>query len=84
MASSSDTLLPMNIVMHMITIRLSSSNYLLWENQLLPLLTYQNLMGQVDGSSLLPAATINKDGKTESNPALATWHAVDQRVVILI
>nr|KAJ0209912.1 hypothetical protein LSAT_V11C400165660 [Lactuca sativa] len=83
-SNTSDSVLSLNTVMHLITIRLSSSNYLLWKNQLLPLLTYQNLVGHVDGSSLPPAATITKDGKTEPNPALPTWHAADQRVVILL
>ena len=34
----SSTVLPFNTMIHMVTIKLSSSNYLLWKSQLLPLL----------------------------------------------
>ncbi|KAJ9680254.1 hypothetical protein PVL29_019536 [Vitis rotundifolia] len=34
----------------MVTIKLSSSNYLLWKSQLLPLLESQELLGHVDGT----------------------------------
>ena len=40
------------------------------------------MLHHVDGSSLLSAAPITKDGKTEPNLALTTWHAADQRAVI--
>ena len=35
-SSSSDNSLPMSTLLHMITIKLSSSNYLIWKNQMLP------------------------------------------------
>ena len=43
-------LLPFNTLMHMITIKLSSFNYLLWKSQLLPLFESQDMLGYVDGT----------------------------------
>ncbi|KAK9058059.1 hypothetical protein SSX86_022899 [Deinandra increscens subsp. villosa] len=40
-SSSQDNILPMTAVLHMIPIKLSSNNYLLWKNQMLPLLSNQ-------------------------------------------
>ena len=48
------SLLPFNTLIHMITIKLSSTNYLLWKSQLLPLLESQNLLGYVDGTIIPP------------------------------
>ncbi|GJS37769.1 zinc finger, CCHC-type containing LTR copia-type gag-polypeptide [Tanacetum coccineum] len=45
-----DSLLLLATILHMITIKLSSNNYLLWKNQLLPLLAYQKLTRYIDGS----------------------------------
>ena len=42
-SESSSHLLPFNTLIHTITIKLSSSNYLLWKSQLLPFLESQNL-----------------------------------------
>ncbi|KAJ9554025.1 hypothetical protein OSB04_018070 [Centaurea solstitialis] len=83
-SSATDSLFSMNTAMHLITIRLPSTNYLLWQNQILPLLTYQNLVTHVDGSSLPPATEITAEGKRTPNPAYAEWIAADQRAVILI
>ena len=49
-AELSSALLPFNTLIHMVTIKLSSSNYLLWKSQLLPLLESQELIGHVDGT----------------------------------
>ncbi|KAL6320943.1 hypothetical protein AAG906_010752 [Vitis piasezkii] len=53
MATSSSSLspLPLNMMVHMLTIKLTSSNYLLWRNQFIPLLTVQDLLGFLDDSS---------------------------------
>ena len=49
------TLLSFNTMIHMVTIKLSSSsNYLLWKSQLLPLLESQELLGHVDGTLAPP------------------------------
>lgn len=83
-ATSADTLLPINTLMHLITIRLSPSNYLLWKSQLIPLLTHQNLMGHVDGTSCAPPSELLVDDKSSPNPAYSVWLAADQRTVIIL
>ncbi|KAD0267393.1 hypothetical protein E3N88_44534 [Mikania micrantha] len=50
-------------LMHMMNIKLGSSNYLLWANQMKPILTYQNLYSYVDDSSVSPPAMISTDVK---------------------
>ena len=50
----SSTLLPFNTMIHMVIIKLSSSNYLLWKSQLLPLFESQGLLGHVDGTLVPP------------------------------
>ena len=49
--TSSPSPLTFNTMVHMITIKLSSTNYLLWKSQFLPLLRSQGLLGYVDGSA---------------------------------
>lgn len=83
-SNPNDTTLPMNTILHLITIRLSSTNYLLWVNQMTPLLSYQHLLGHVDGSSNAPPPSITVDNKTTVNPELAEWQAADQRALILL
>jgi len=46
--SSCPTIL-LNTMVHMLTIKLISSNYLLWRNQVTPLLTSPELFGFLDG-----------------------------------
>ena len=74
----------MSTILHLITNRLSSSNYLLWKNQLLPLPSYQNLLDHVDGSAYAPAAEILSDGKPSPNPTYSAWLSADQRAMILL
>ena len=81
---SQDTTLPMNTILHLITIRLSSTNYLLWVNQMMHLLQYQDLLGHVDGSSQAPPSQLLVDNKPTVNMAHAEWLAADQCVVILL
>ena len=51
------TTLTFNTMVHMVTIKLSSTNFLLWHNQVVPLLQCQKFYGYVDGSTLMPSAT---------------------------
>lgn len=83
-SSSDETLFSMNTLLHMMTIKLTSSNYLLWRNHMLPIFTYQKIFGHIDGTSTTPPSTIVVDGKIVSNPAVVTWNEVDQRAVILL
>nr|KAJ0228206.1 hypothetical protein LSAT_V11C100023320 [Lactuca sativa] len=82
--SSNDSTLPMHTLIHLITIRLSSSNYLLWVNQMVPLLNYQHLLAHVDGSSEAPPTHHTVDAKQVENPAFEEWQAADQRTVLLL
>lgn len=74
----------MNTLMHLMTIRLSPSNYLLWKSQLIPLLTHQSLLGHVDGTSAAPPTELLVNDKPAPNPAFAAWLAADQRAVIIL
>ncbi|KAJ9545776.1 hypothetical protein OSB04_025483 [Centaurea solstitialis] len=76
--------LPLSTILHMLTIKLSSTNYLLWHKQMISLLTYHNLMGYVDGSIKQPPPTILTGEISSSNPAYASWIVADQRALILI
>lgn len=73
----------MNIILHMILVKLGSANYLLWKNQMLPLFSYQKLSAHIDGSTA-PSATITVEDKSIPNLLLENWHDSDQRVVILL
>ncbi|GJV79029.1 zinc finger, CCHC-type containing LTR copia-type gag-polypeptide [Tanacetum coccineum] len=81
-----DSPLTLNTILHMLTIKLSSSNYLLWRNQVLPLLAYQKLTGYINGSISSPPPTIAdaKSTAPKDNPAYLSWLASDQRALILL
>jgi hypothetical protein len=82
-SDSSPTLLPFNTMIHMVTIKLSSSNYLLWKSQLLPLLESQSLLGHVDGTLVLPPPFDPPTSQTP-NPKHLAWKATDQRLLSLL
>ncbi|RVW23157.1 hypothetical protein CK203_102995 [Vitis vinifera] len=73
----SSHLLPFNTLIHIITIKISSSNYLLWKSQLLPLLESQDLLGYVDGT-LVPPPCFEPTTSTTLNTKYLTWKAADQ------
>ena len=68
-----------------VTLKLSSSNYLLWKTQFESFLSSQSLLGFVNGSSPRPLPTIstrNEDVVTETaNPEFAKWVRKDQLVM---
>lgn len=70
-------------MIHMVTIKFSSSNYLLWKSQLLPLLESQGLLGHVDGSLELPPPFDPPTSQTPNTKHLA-WKATDQRLLSLL
>ncbi|GJZ52102.1 ribonuclease H-like domain-containing protein [Tanacetum coccineum] len=53
-----DSHLPLANVLHTITIKLSSTNYLIWKNKMMPLLAYQKLTCYVDGFIPMSSSTI--------------------------
>ncbi|XP_076913547.1 uncharacterized protein LOC143572213 [Bidens hawaiensis] len=71
-------------IMHQITIKLTSTNYLLWSNHILPIFTLQKLNGHIDGTTVSPLETVIADGKVVANPDFISWFEDDQRVVILL
>ncbi|RVX00413.1 hypothetical protein CK203_024492 [Vitis vinifera] len=76
-------LLPFNTMIHMVTIKLSSSNYLLWKSQLLPLLESQELLGHVDGTLAPPPRFAPVDSRAPNIKHLA-WKNTDQRLLSLL
>ncbi|RVW73295.1 Retrovirus-related Pol polyprotein from transposon RE1 [Vitis vinifera] len=82
-ASESSHLLPFNTLIHMITIKLSSSNYLLWKSQLLPLLESQDLLAYVDGT-LVPPPRFEPETSTTLSTKYLAWKAADQRLLCLL
>ena len=86
-ASISDGALSFNIMIHMLNIRLTPSNFILWRRQLLPLLQGQALYGHIDGSTPAPPAMLTSvDGSLSStvNPAFTFGKQQDQRLVSLL
>lgn len=61
---------------HQVTIKLTSTNYLLWKTQITPLLVGHQLMHHVDGSSSVPPKEING----APNPVYVDWFVNDQIV----
>ena len=64
-------------MVHMVTVKLSSTNFLLWRSQVVPLLQCQKYYGYIDGSTLMPSAT------TDST-AYNLWKQNDQLVMSLL
>ncbi|KAF5460124.1 hypothetical protein F2P56_020015 [Juglans regia] len=65
---------------HLITIKLTSDNYLLWNAQILPFLKGNQLYGFVDGTCPKPPPTINE----QANPEYAKWVLQDQLLISAI
>ncbi|GFZ05452.1 hypothetical protein Acr_17g0010240 [Actinidia rufa] len=83
--SSSSSSLPLNTMVHMLTIKMTSSNYLLWRNQFIPLLTSQDLFGYLDGSVRAPSPKVtSSDGTTQVNLAYTSWLNTDQTLLSLL
>ena len=84
-ASSSSPSLPLNTMVHMLTIKLTFSNYLLWRHQFIPLLTNQDLFGFLDGSVRAPSPkVIGSDGAMQVNPSYTSWLNTDQTILSLL
>ena len=82
-SESSYHLLSFNTLIHMIIIKLSSSNYLLWKSQLLPLLESQDMLGYVDGT-MVPPPRFEPETSSTLNSKYLAWRAADQRLLCLL
>ncbi|GJU66919.1 putative RNA-directed DNA polymerase [Tanacetum coccineum] len=76
--------IPLNTIIHMLTIKLGPSNYLLWKNQIIPILSYQNLLNHVDGTGITPPSTRREGDTTVDNPDYSAWVLADQKTVIIL
>ena len=84
MAESNTSMIPLNTMVHMVTIKLNPTNYLLWRRQFVPLLESQDLMGYLDGSLSAPAAQVRAGNDLVPNPAYKTWHTQDRILLSLL
>ena len=77
--SSSPTSL--TTIHHLITIKLTHDNYLLWKAQIVPYLKGQHLFGYLDGSTPAPpqSLTVETDGDIQviQNPDFSHWYFQD-------
>ena len=87
--SSTLSLLPtpthLPIVHHLVTIKLTHDNYLLWKAQIVPYLRGQHLFGFLDASRpALPQTlivTIDGTSQLQPNPEFQTWLIQDQMIL---
>ncbi|KAJ0479330.1 putative RNA-directed DNA polymerase [Helianthus annuus] len=84
MSTTTENTLPMATLLHMITVKLSSSNYLLWHNQMLLLLANQKLVPHIDGTLSAPSKTVTVDSKEQANPDYAAWPSSDQQAILIL
>ena len=84
--SSSPTSL--TTIHHLITIKLTGDNYLLWKAQIVPYLKGQHLFGYLDGSTPAPSQslTVETDGDIQviQNPNFSHWYFQDQMILSAI
>jgi hypothetical protein len=65
-----------------ISIKLASTNYLLWKAQVIPILCGNGLLGYVQNQVPRPSQTIiGEDGVSWTNPAAAIWLHTDQLIL---
>ncbi|KAL8471273.1 hypothetical protein ACS0TY_028165 [Phlomoides rotata] len=80
MAPSHDAL-SFATLFHMVTTKLSSSKYLLWNTQIVSVLACQNYLGFVDGRKYASPSTVrDATGKKGPNPDFEALSATDQLV----
>lgn len=65
-----------------ITVKLGSSNFLIWKNQFQNILRATNLFGYVDGSTSKPSSTV-KDSTVHLTHCYEIWSALEKRFTSL-
>ena len=71
-------------MVHMVTIKLTPTNYLLWRRQFVPLLDSEDLMGYLDGSFSTHVAQVCAKNDLVPNPAYKKWHTQDRILLNLL
>ncbi|KAF9673911.1 hypothetical protein SADUNF_Sadunf10G0073100 [Salix dunnii] len=81
--SSTSSSLPISLaaLTNNFSTHLNADNYLLWRDQITPLLICNDLYGHIDGTDPPPSKTIINDGTISPNPDYARWFKIDQLVV---
>uniref|UniRef100_A0A2N9GSV6 Reverse transcriptase Ty1/copia-type domain-containing protein n=1 Tax=Fagus sylvatica TaxID=28930 RepID=A0A2N9GSV6_FAGSY len=69
------------VVHHLVTIKLTRENYLLWKAQIVPYLRGQHLFGFLDGSRPAPSPFLDGSSQSEPNPAHQAWLIQDQMIL---
>jgi len=65
-----------------ISLKLDSSNYLMWQSQVLPVLRSNDLLGIVDGTEPSPPRFLtNEQGESIVNPEYTLWNKKDQFIL---
>ena len=88
---SASSSLPANLVLlinnlnSFVTIKLNSTNFLIWKSQFQSILRATNLIGYVDGSSPCPPALIHDStGKESTNSEFLAWKQIDSHLLSCI
>lgn len=68
----------------LVSVRLDSSNYVLWRFQITPILKAHSLFGFIDGSFPCPERSLKEDDKIVPNPKFILWNAQDHALMTLI
>jgi hypothetical protein len=81
-ATSSSLPIPLTHIHHLITLKLTRENYLLWKAQIIPYLKGQHLYGFLDGSRPAPSqATASAATPALPSSDLQAWHIQDQMIL---
>lgn len=79
--STVDPTLNLSPLIHLVTIKLNSSNYLQWNTQIYPLLCSHDLFQFLDGRKSAPSlTTTDSAGNNIPNSSFTEWKAQDQRL----
>uniref|UniRef100_A0A2N9G6M9 Uncharacterized protein n=1 Tax=Fagus sylvatica TaxID=28930 RepID=A0A2N9G6M9_FAGSY len=74
--------IPLTHIHHLITLKLTRENYLLWKAQIIPYLKGQHLYGFLDGSRPAPTqATASAATPALPESDLQAWHTQDQMIL---
>lgn len=69
-----------NNIVHFVSVKLDSQNYLLWKSQFLAILRTHEFVGYIDGSLLCPPEFTLLDNVPHPNPDHQKWIKQDQHL----